>query len=131
MLNVLQDYLSFRRAYKAIINSDLFDRENYLRNNLDVARDCAELIKHYLRSGWRQGKKPNPYFDTAWYLQAYPEVCKSGANSLYHYVVSGWKQGHDPSPRFSVNQYLKEHPVFGSKWLRTAFSFFAGTKSRA
>lgn len=110
MLNVLQDYLSFRRAYKAIINNDLFDREYYLRNNLDVARACVDPIKHYLREGWRQGKNPNPYFDTAWYLEMYPDVKESGSNPLYHYLTAGWKQGYDPSPRFSINKYVSENP---------------------
>jgi lipopolysaccharide biosynthesis protein len=96
--------------YGGIAHSGLFDREYYLRNNLEVAKDCINPLKHYLRAGWRQGQNPNPYFDTAWYLQKYPDAAKADINPLSHYLSRGWKMGYDPSPHFSVKGYLKQHP---------------------
>ena len=29
-------------------------------------------LLHFYRFGWREGRKPNRYFDPAWYLQNYP-----------------------------------------------------------
>ncbi|MFC1781265.1 hypothetical protein ACFLZ8_03280, partial [Planctomycetota bacterium] len=92
--------------YWSIRCSGLFDHQYYLRNNLDVARNCVDPIKHYLLRGWHEGRNPNQYFDTKWYLDTYPDVDASGMNPLYHYGKFGWKEGRNPSMLFLTSQYL-------------------------
>jgi len=89
MLNKLKNRLKEIRDYWVIKRSGLFDREYYLRNNLDVARSCKNPIMHYIRHGWREGRNPNKYFNTNWYLKTYPDVSQAGLNPLYHYIKLG------------------------------------------
>ena len=48
---------------------------------------------HFCRYGWREGRKPNIYFDTQWYLQTNPGVARLRINPLVHYVIceARWK----------------------------------------
>lgn len=87
--------------YWVVKRSGLFNREYYLRNNLDVARSCVNPIMHYIRHGWCEGRNPSPLFDTNWYLQQNPDVAKAGINPLYHYIKHGWKERRKPSPEFN------------------------------
>ena len=96
--------------YRVIKNCGAFDKEYYLRNNLDVARSCANPIKHYLQHGWQEERNPNQYFDTKWYLETYRDVRESGVNPLYHYISCGVKEYRDPSPIFSTTDYIASYP---------------------
>lgn len=106
MFGKLRKYLKEQHIIRTIKRSGLFDKEYYLKNNLDVARSCMNPIKHYVRHGWKEGRNPNQYFDTRWYLETYPDVAASGISPLYHYLKYGWKENRDPSPIFSTNNYL-------------------------
>ena len=70
-----------------------FDKEYYLKNNIDVAQSCTNPIKHYVRHGWKEGRNPNQYFNTRWYLNAYPDLENSGINPLYHYIIDSSAKG--------------------------------------
>jgi len=61
MLGKLRNYLEEIYIIRIIKNSGLFDKEYYLKNNLDVARSCMNPIKHYVRHGWKEGRNPNHY----------------------------------------------------------------------
>ena len=110
MLKKIKDYLKKKRIYWTIRRSGLFDREYYLRTNLDVARSCMNPIKHYIHHGWHEGRNPNQIFDTKWYLKTYLSVAKAGINPLYHYLKHGAGEGRDPSATFSARKYLTSHP---------------------
>ena len=64
----------------------------------DIARDRIDPAIHYLRQGWREGRQPNPWFDTLFYLQRYPDVASSGMNPLVHYIRHGRQGGREPHP---------------------------------
>jgi len=112
MLNKLKNRVKEIRDYWVIKRSGLFDREYYLRNNLDVARSCKNPIMHYIRHGWREGRNPNKYFNNNWYLKTYPDVSQAGLNPLYHYlkhsigekcsVINNLLVGRSYSPKVTV-----------------------------
>ncbi len=83
MFNKLRKYLKEIYIIRTIERSGLFDKEYYLKNNLDVARSCMNPIRHYVRHGWKEGRKPSPSFDTKGYLNTYPDVEDSVMNPLY------------------------------------------------
>lgn len=110
MINNLKNNLKMFYVYRVIKKSGVFDREYYLKNNLDVARDCVDPIKHYLQHGWREARDPNLLFDTKWYMETYQDVRESGINPLYHYIKYGSKENRDPSATFSAIDYVVSHP---------------------
>lgn len=86
MRTALRTYLRHIRVYRMIKRSGIFDRDYYLRNNLDVARECMDPIKHYIRYGWREGRNPSDSFNTGRYLSKYPQIVQENINPLYHYL---------------------------------------------
>lgn len=81
------------RICRTIRRSGLFDRDYYLRNNLDVARNCIDPVRHYTLYGWREGRDPSAAFNTRRYLEAYPDVAAQQINPLYHYCRFGYPEG--------------------------------------
>lgn len=110
MQNKVKNVLTQIRMYRVVKRSGLFNREYYLRNNLDVAQSCVNPIMHYIRHGWCEGRNPSPLFDTNWYLQQNPDVAKAGINPLYHYLKHGAAEGRDPSAKFSTKNYVSANP---------------------
>jgi hypothetical protein len=73
--------------------STAVDGAFYRAINPDLAAAGVDPIRHYLQSGWREGRDPAPWFSTRDYLDAYPEVAKAGWNPLHHYLVRGRREG--------------------------------------
>jgi hypothetical protein len=69
------------------------DPAYYLGMNPDVARSGADPVEHFLNSGWREGRDPNPNFSLADYLEAYPDVADAGINPFAHYLAAGRAEG--------------------------------------
>ena len=44
-----------------------FDPRYYLAENPDVAAAHSNPLLHFLRYGWKEGRKPNPLFDAEFY----------------------------------------------------------------
>lgn len=103
-----------RRVARSLKVSGLFDAAYYRRqcDHFSGAADLtdAEAILHFIREGFSQGLKPNPFFDTRWYLKQNEDVLAAGINPLLHYHVHGWQEGRDPSPSFSTDSYLRANP---------------------
>ena len=53
----------------------------------------SNRLLHFCRYGWREGRKPNQYFDPAWYLEHNPDVRAAGMNPLLHYMRHGDQEG--------------------------------------
>jgi hypothetical protein len=62
--------------------SGLFDTEYYLCTSQDVAEPGLDALRHYYETGWRQGRRPNLYFDPAWYIETYLDVRELGTDPL-------------------------------------------------
>lgn len=76
---------------QVIANSLLFDAQWYCQSYgfgeyLDAAR-------HYLLTGWRQGKDPSEFFSTADYLAKNPDVAAADLNPLFHFEKFGLREG--------------------------------------
>ena len=59
-------------------SSGLFDAAWYLLQNPDVMDADLDPLLHFYRHGWREGRRPNRYFDTDWYLQHIPTSATPG-----------------------------------------------------
>lgn len=105
---------SFRRKNRLLIErimqAGLFDANFYRATYGDVQEAGADPIVHFLRTGAREGRLPNPLFDPAFYLRAYPEVAQAGINPLVHYMDYGCREGRNPHPLFDTGYYLREYP---------------------
>jgi len=106
----LRTWVRTRRSRRRLAGSPLFDAAWYRAQNPDVASGGGDPLTHFLRSGWREGRRPNPVFDPAWYLERYPDVAATGQNPLAHYVLSGAAEGRDPAAEFSASGYLDANP---------------------
>lgn len=70
-----------------IINkSGLFDVDFYKKECIDVDFSCLDPIFHYITIGWKEGKNPNPNFNTASYANLSQKVLKDDENPFAHYI---------------------------------------------
>jgi len=80
-----------------------FDTKYYLTNNPDVAdptRWQSTAYQHFQQFGWKEGRKPNPFFDPKFYLNKYPDVKNAGMNPLDHWQNWGFVEGRSPYPEY-------------------------------
>lgn len=87
------------RAQEAALlrSSTLFDDQWYLAKYSDVAAAGLDPARHYLDSGWREGRDPGSSFSTEGYLRSNPDVAQSGVNPLLHYIEFGYSEGRSVS----------------------------------
>ncbi len=65
----------------------------YYAHNPDISAAKLDAVLHYGRTGWREGRNPNPWFDTSHYLLGNPDIRESGMNPLLHYIRRGKAEG--------------------------------------
>ncbi len=102
-------YYKYKKMYKTIKNSELFDEKYYLFTYPDVRKADIDPIKHYIKHGADEGRNPNKYFDTKFYLKHYQDVKSSGINPLFHYIKYGVKEGRNPNSSFDTKYYLDKY----------------------
>ncbi len=78
-----------------IAASGLIDPNYYLINGTDVHEAQLDPAEHFCRYGWREGRKPNIYFDTRWYQQTNPMVERLKIDPVVHYILEG-ESGRPP-----------------------------------
>ena len=88
-----RDRLRSVRNWVLVWRSGAFDAEYYLRTYPDVAGSRIDPLWHYCRYGWREGRNPNPSFNTRSYLAANPDVAAAGIDPFYHYLRYGKREG--------------------------------------
>ncbi len=98
-------------ALQLIAQSGLFDVEYYIACNADMAGLRDQAMTHYHAYGWREGRKPNLYFDPRWYLQQCPEAAQDEIDPLLHYITSGEAAGQRPSSWFDPAWYRRTYEV--------------------
>jgi hypothetical protein len=62
----------------------------------DIARTSLDPVTHYHSAGWREGRRPNTWFDTRYYLQTNPDIRGAGIDPLLHFVRHGRAEGRLP-----------------------------------
>ncbi len=85
------------REYIFIRNNSLFDKNYYLKNNLNLFNYGINPVWHYIKAGAGEGRNPSINFNTAFYLRSYADVATSKLNPLYHYIKYGKREGRFPS----------------------------------
>jgi hypothetical protein len=103
------DPAKFLEVERTIERSGLVDEVWYLTTYPDVESAAADPLLHFCAHGWKEGRKPNYYFDPQWYCANYPELHTDGHNPLYDYVIRGEKEGACPSPLFDTPWYRAQH----------------------
>jgi hypothetical protein len=76
----------------------------------DVYLAGVDPEQHYAQYGWKEGRNPDPYFNTNYYLSQNPDVKAAGVNPLDHYDTYGWKEGRNPNSNFDTVDYLLANP---------------------
>ncbi|MCF4124261.1 methyltransferase domain-containing protein [Methylobacterium sp. SyP6R] len=87
-----------------------FDEQRYVRLYGDALEDGVDPFRHYIETGWREGRSPNVMFDGDWYLATHAEALASGLNPLSHYVRVGAAAELQPHPLFDRHYYVSRHP---------------------
>jgi len=103
-------YRLFSNHYRIIKRSALFDEEYYLKTNREIGSFKENPLIHYIRYGWREGRRPNRLFDGIWYSEKHPESV--GIDPLLHYIKFGCSEGKDPNPYFSTSFYSEQYPEY-------------------
>ena len=68
-----------------------FDAGFYLETNPDV--EAADPLRHFLTTGWRENRDPNPRFSLKEYLETYPDIAQAGINPFVHFIRAGRAEG--------------------------------------
>lgn len=87
------------------------DAAYYLGRYRDIAETDMDPCRHYYDAGWKEGRNPNPWFDTGWYLEAYTDIRDAGMNPLYHYMVAGRAEGRLPTRPGGLRRPAAEQAV--------------------
>jgi glycosyltransferase involved in cell wall biosynthesis len=103
------------------------DAAFYRQRNPDVAAAGQVPAEHYWRSGWREGRDPNAWFDTGYYLRANPDIAAAGLNPLWHFLVQGRSEGRQPRPPGAVWRAALDEAAPLSPALRDPLPAPAGT----
>jgi hypothetical protein len=86
-----------------IAASGLFDASLYLNEAPDVREAGDDPLAHFCRCGWREGRRPNFYFDPLWYRDRH--LPGQDRNPLAHYVRTGEALGWRPVAYFDPGWY--------------------------
>lgn len=77
-----------------------FDLAYYLMQNRDVAEvRTLDPIQHYINTGAKELRDPNPHFNTRYYTRRNPGVKERGLNPFYHYLRWGRAEGRPGGPQ--------------------------------
>lgn len=66
-----------------------FDAAYYLRENSELGLSPGNAFRHYMQTGWREGRDPSPGFSGEYYLEHAPALRQAGLNPFVHYVLHG------------------------------------------
>ena len=103
--------------------SALFDVECYLSHVGDnVPRDML-CLEHFMREGWKEGHRPNHWFDPSLYAARYLEP-DSFIDPLTHYAWNGREPIIDLSPDFDQNYYVSHYPEVLTAYDRTPLEHY-------
>lgn len=103
--------IRFSYPFRKIKSSGLFDRDFYLRENQDVAESGQDALTHFITSGTREHRDPNPLFETSFFLAQLSSVQPDDGNILLQYLESPKLWQIDPHPLFSIAYYRHINPA--------------------
>jgi hypothetical protein len=83
-------------AHERVLVGPAFDAGYYLGMNPDVGEAGTDPLTHFLMTGWREGRDPNPRFSVRDYLETNPDIAQAGINPFVHYLRTGRAEGRAP-----------------------------------
>ena len=108
MAGPLKQWFPFRRLVR---ETDIFDRDYYLKRYPDVAQTRISPLLHFFLFGSTELRYPHLLFDTAYYLARNSEVAATGVNPLVHYLKWGaYERKKSPPRAFESAYYLQQNP---------------------
>ncbi|MFN3521887.1 MAG: hypothetical protein ACK4YQ_06535 [Phenylobacterium sp.] len=113
------------RTYRLV--SGAVDAGFYLGLHREAMAGAADPVGHYVRSGWREGLDPAPWFSTADYLADHPDIAAAGVNPLAHYLAQGRLEGRGIRRSRQAERFYAE--VAGPD--AAAWTFTPGKRPRA
>lgn len=94
-----------------IRDSGLFEYDFYNDVYADVKESGVDPLEHFFNYGYKEGRRPNPYFEPLWYLEQNPDVQESQVHPLVHYILHGDREGRRPAPLFDPSWYRTAHAL--------------------
>ena len=99
-----------RRQARRIAASGAFDPGWYRSRYRDVAKN-PDPLRHYLEWGYREGRLPNPIFDSGWYLAHYFPGVADPPNPLIDYLRHLERDPRRPNRWFDPAWYRRAADV--------------------
>ena len=106
-------YYLLNKHYRTIKKSGLFDPCFYRQNDSQMNPLFIDPLIHYVETGWREGRNPNPLFEANWYRQTY-QVAED-QDPLLYYLNKGWRDGDNPDSLFWSKWYTQVYPQSTAK----------------
>ena len=106
------------REIELIRNSRLFDLA-YYRAQFEDGAAPEDPVAHYVETGWRAGRRPNPVFSPSFYQLRYGALM-AAIDPLSHYILEGSARQLAPHPLFDTAWFASHAnaaPADGQTWL--------------
>lgn len=94
--------LSDEECEEIIRAANILDVEFFKKNYPDWG-NLGDIIHHYCKFGYKEGRTLSPFFDSRYYINKYN--IHASINPLAHYIHIGYKLGYEPSRMFSFSEY--------------------------
>lgn len=106
----LRDATSARAEMALLLETGMFQSDWYLSTYSDIAAAGVDPLTHYYFYGFKDGRRPNPYFDSSWY-QDHNKDLGPDENPLVHYMLVGESEGRRPILYFDPAYYRLAYDV--------------------
>ena len=93
-----------------LLDAGVFQPEWYLSTYPDIAEAGVDPLTHYYFYGFKDNRRPNPYFDSTWYLERHTDTAPY-ENPLLHYLLVGEAEGRRPIFYFDPAQYRAAYAI--------------------
>ena len=98
--------LTYQEIYSLLKTE--FNEEYYARTYPELVTTEPDLLEHFIKYGWKEGRNPTPDFDTKFYLTTYKDVQDSQLNPFYHYIKWGRSENRACNEKMQVKLIYSE-----------------------
>lgn len=92
------------REYYLIKRSGLFDPVYYLLNYPDVRNADVDPLLHFIKVGWKEGRRPSSKFDQELFLNMHPELRGMDINPLLFFLKN--EKEEEKSKKLSLKKIV-------------------------
>ncbi len=94
-----------------IRRSGLFNSKYYLNRDEALRNIAIDPLYHYMKTGFKEGRDPGPFFSLKHYYDQYPELEKNGVEPISHYIKKGY------------NERASTHPLLADYIVKPSYFF--------